>query len=118
MNLKNYSFVYNAAAYFAAAEKYPDGIMQALTLPGKQGFEALCWALEELSTQGELVRRHMGQDRATPIKAEVAARMLMPHEIADAKNIVFEAIIRGVQGPTDDEVDEVIAENLKKKEAD
>ena len=42
----------------------------------------------------------------------------MPHEIADAKNIVFEAIIRGVQGPTDDEVDEVIAENLKKKEAD
>ncbi len=118
MNLKNYKFVYNAAAYFAAAEKYPDGIMQALTLPGKQGFEALCWALEELSTQGELVRRHMGQDRATPIKAEVAARMLMPHEIADAKNVVFAAIIKGVQGPSEDEVDEVIAENLKKKEAD
>lgn len=118
MNLKNYRFVYNAAAYFAAAEKYPDGIMQALTLPGKQGFEALCWALEELSTQGELVRRHMGQDRATPIKAEVAARMLMPHEIADAKNVVFAAIIKGVQGPSEDEVDEVIAENLKKKEAD
>ena len=118
MNLKNYKFVYNAAAYFAAAEKYPDGIMQALTLPGKQGFEALCWALEELSTQGELVRRHMGEDRASPIKAETAARMLMPHEIADAKNIVFAAIVKGVQGPTDDEVDEVLAENLKKKEPD
>jgi len=118
MNFSKYHFVYNASAYFAAAEKYPDGIMQALTLPGKQGFEALCWALEELSTQGELVRRHMGEDRAAPIKAEIAARMLMPHEIADAKNIVFRAIIRGVQGPTDDEVDEVIAENLKKKEPD
>ena len=65
MNFENYHFVYNAQAYFDAKKKYPDGLLNAIQA---DDFDALCWALEELSTQGELIRRDMGHDKQTPLK--------------------------------------------------
>jgi hypothetical protein len=119
MNFENYHFIYNAAAHFEAQEKYPDGLFKALTAEGAAGFEALCWALEALSTQGELVRRNMGYDQSVPLKAETVRRTLMPYQIAEAKNIVLNATIKGLQPPSEgEEVDEVLQENLKKKESD
>ena len=45
MDLTKYNYVYNAAAHFAAMEKYPEGLWAELVKPGKAGFDALCWAL-------------------------------------------------------------------------
>lgn len=117
MNLNRYYFVYNAAAHFAAANKYPGGLMQEMIKP--DGFDAICWALEELSTQGELIRRDMGHDKQAPLKSDVAKRLLMPYQIPEAKNIIFSAIAAGLNPPdADEEVDEVLAENQKKTESD
>jgi hypothetical protein len=112
MKLDNYHFIYNAQAHFNAKKRYPDGLLKAIQ---SDDFDAICWALEELSTQGELVRRDMGHDRETPLKAETVRRLLMPIQIIDAKNIIYTAIARGMSsGDETEEVDEVIAENQKK----
>jgi hypothetical protein len=119
MNLGNYHFVYNAAAHFAAGEKYPEGLMSSIVKPGTEGFDALCWALEELSTQAELIRRDMGRDKETPLKAETVKRLLMPYQLEEAKKIVFNAIVKGLNpGGEDEEIDEVLMENQKKTESD
>ena len=55
MKLDRYHYLFNAAAYFAAAEKYPEnGIVAAIAGQGPESFDALCWALAELAQQGEL----------------------------------------------------------------
>ena len=70
MNIKDLHLLYNAAAHFAAQEKYPDGLISAMSSTGKEGFDALCWAVVELSTQGELCRRAMGHDKAKLLTLE------------------------------------------------
>ena len=114
MNLGKYQFVYNAQAHFDAKKKYPDGLLNAIQA---DDFDALCWALEELSTQGELIRRDMGHDRQIPLKAETVKRLLMPHQIVDAKNLIYEAIVRGMSKDENEEIDEVLAENQKKTDS-
>ena len=115
MNFTN--LVYNAAAHFAAQERYPEGLSEALSAPGGKGFEALCWAVGELSTQGELIRRDMGHDKKEPLTAEYVRLHLKPSELLAAKSAVIEAMIRGLNsGDEDEEVDEVLAELQKKTE--
>lgn len=129
MNFSKYSFVYNAAAHFAAMEKYPDtedpdteekkgGLVNAVLQGGIAGFDALCWALEELSTQGELVRRNMGYDKQEPISAQTARVALKPYDVIAAKGLVMEAVAKGLRNDEDEnnEVDEVLAELQKKTE--
>jgi hypothetical protein len=111
MNLSNYQFAYNAQAHFDAKKKYPDGLLNAIQA---DDFDAICWALEELSTQAELIRRDMGHDRQIPLKAETVKRLLMPSQIVDAKNLIYEAIVRGMSRDESEEVDEVLAANQKK----
>ncbi len=119
MDLSKYHFTYNAAAHFAAMDKYPDGLIEAITKTGTEGFEALCWALEELSTQGELVRRDMGYDKGPIIKAEQAKTNLLPYEIMGAKQVVLDAIVRGINVPEETKViDEVLMEIQKKTESE
>lgn len=114
MNFENYHFVYNAQAYFDAKKKYPEGLLTAIQA---DDFDALCWALEEFSTQGELIRRDMGHDRQTPLKAETVKRLLLPYQIPIAKGIINQAIINGLNmGGGDEEIDEVLSENQKKTE--
>lgn len=121
MDFTQYHLAYNAAAHFAAQEKYPDegGLIGVITQSGTAGFEALCWALAELSTQGELIRRDMGFDRQEPIRQSQAALYLKPMEIMEARKAVMQAISDGLKTTTDEneEVDEVLAE-LQKKTAE
>lgn len=117
MRLRDYKYVYNAAAHFAAAEKYPgpEGIYAELKKGGREAFAATCWALAEMAKQGELVRRHMGETpRETP-DAEMFALELRPRQVVAAQGIVVDAIRDGMSNKDDaDEVDEVLAELQKK----
>lgn len=109
---------YNAAAHYAGEEQYPNGLASAIIEPGKPGFEALCWALSELSTQTELIRRDLGYDKRPILSPEYFARTLKLPDVVAAKGDVIKAISRGLNaGEEDDEVDEVLLELQKKTEA-
>jgi len=117
MDLRQYGYLYNAAAHFAAQDKYSDGLIAALAQKGRDGFTALCWALEELSTQAELERRYMGHDPRPVIKAKEAEVCMSVSDILVAREIVLNAISRGLKSsdePT--EVDEILMETQKKTE--
>lgn len=121
MRLKDFTYLYNAAAHFAAAERFtgPEGLVGALRQPGAAALEPLCWALAEMSKQGELLRRYMGETpRETPTAEEWMLK-LRPNQIRAATGIVMEAMIEGL-GKADDgeEVDEVLQELEKKTGTD
>lgn len=119
MDLTKYSYVYNAAAHFAAMEKYPDGLWAELVKPGKAGFDALCWALAETSTQAELVRRDMGHDKREALDEDKLRIYLKPRQINEARTIVLNAMTKGLNsGDEGEEVDEVMAEIQKKTATD
>lgn len=117
MRLKDYQYLYNAAAHFAAAEKYPgpEGLIGELKKPGAAAFAPLCWALAETAKQGELMRRYMGEDpRETPTEEEFRLK-LRPNQIRAATGIVMDAMIDGLGGKDEgEEVDEVLEELQKK----
>lgn len=117
MDFSKYHFIYNAAAYFAAQDKYPDGLMDAVLQSGFEGFAAVCWALELLSTQGELIRRDMGHDRQEPLKESDALKYMRPADFLEAKRLIITAIAAGLKaGEEPEEVDEVLMELQKKTE--
>lgn len=118
MDFTKYHLTYNAAAHFAAKEKYPGGLMQAMVEEGEQGLDALCWALEELSTQGELIRRNLGYDPKEPLQAKILKAILRPADLLSAKTQVLGAIHKGLSPSQEDEeeIDEVLAELQKKTE--
>lgn len=118
MDLRKYNYVYNAAAHFASIEKYPEGLTKEFDKKGTREFNALCWALAEMSTQAELVRRDMGYDPHEPLSEEKVRVWLTFRNIQTAREIVLNAIIKGLGKGTEDgeEFDEVLAELEKKTE--
>lgn len=119
MDLSQYSYVYNAAAHFAAMEKYSEGLWAELVKPGKAGFEALCWALAETSMQAELIRRDMGHDKRETLDEAKLHMYLKPRQINEARTIVLNAMTKGLNSADDgEEVDEVMAEIQKKTGTD
>ena len=115
MKLKDLNFVYNAAAHFHAAEKYPEGLIEELKKPGIESFEALCWAAAEMALQGELVRRHMGETpRAVPT-AEDFKVSVRPNQLAKITEMVFTELANALGSKDDDEeIDLVLCEIQKK----
>ena len=111
-----YHLLYNAAAHFAAQEKYPDGLGAAIAATGMDGFDAVCWALGELSMQAELYRRNLGYDAAPALNEETARSILRPRDVIKAKTAIYDAMLRGLGDHEDEEVDEVLLELQKKTE--
>ena len=119
MKLKDLKLVYNAAAHFNAAEKYPDGLVKELQKPGEESFEALFWTLAEMVKQGELVRRYMGETPRQIPTAEQFKMILRPNQIAKVTAMVFEELARGLGTNNDDEeIDLVLLEYEKKTNTD
>ena len=121
MRLKDYTYLYNAAAHFAAAEKYPgpEGLFGALKQPGEAALEALCWTLAETSKQGELLRRYMGETPKETMTAEEWMLKLKPAQIRAATALVMQAISDGLgKGEESEEVDEILEKKKKKTESD
>ena len=63
MDFSKWNLTYNAAAHFAAKEKYPNGLLQELAASGEESLDALCWALEELSVKGSEYAEVLGMTR-------------------------------------------------------
>lgn len=116
MDFTKYHFLYNAAAYFATQEKYPDGFFELLMRNDTEGLEALCWVLQEMSEQGELMRRYMGYDKEETFKASEAIVKMRPKDIGAARAIAMTAMDVGLDSSPDDEeeVDIVLVELQKK----
>ena len=109
-----YHLLYNAAAHFAAQDKYPYGLVKEITKPGMEGFYAVCWALAKLSEQAELARRHLGYDHQKPVEEDELRLTLRPNEMIAAKTAIFQAVSKGLGDPKEGEVDEVLLELQKK----
>lgn len=118
LNLNKMHFLYNAAAHLNAVEKYPDGIVGAMSKGDADGLKALCWAMAELSTRGELVRRLQGYEKAELWTADEIEAVITPYQMMEGRALVVNAVIHGMKPPEDEhaEVDEVLAELEKKTE--
>lgn len=153
MKLKDYQYLYNAAAYFAARERFgakeraeldtlrmsageemqqsaefkeEEKQLQAkidqkdfvamLFTKSAEGFDALCWAIVELSTQAELQNRYMGRDPREMLHMERVRVELKPTQVAEARAMIMNAIVKGISPAENEnaEVDEVL-EQLQKK---
>lgn len=117
--LSKVRLLYNAAAHMEAQEKYPEGLVGAISDSGAEGTRALAWALKELSEQAELARRMQGYDKEEMLDEKAFLTLLTPWEIVQAKTMVLEAVMHGLGGPSKQtEVDEVLAELEKKTETE
>lgn len=119
MDLTKYHYLFNATAYFETQEKYPDGTSEALWTNNKDTVKNLCWFLQLLSEQGELMRRAMGYDKEETFKADEAIPLFMPRDVLIARSIIEAAITNGMKNTEDEEeeVDVVLVELKKKKKA-
>ena len=116
MDLAKYHYLYNAAAYFATMEKYPDGFFEVMTKNDRTGLEAMCWMLQLMSEQGELMRRYMGYDKEETFNADEAILKMRPKDIALARSVIMTAMDVGLntEGDDEEEVDLVLVELEKK----
>ncbi len=115
IKLESVELLYNAEAHFAAAEKYPDGLIQELQKKGVESYEAMIWAFVETAKQAELYRRFMGEKPRHVITEKEARMLLTAGQLRIATKMVMDAIIDGLgEGDGDEEIDEVLMELEKK----
>lgn len=120
MDLKNIHLLYNALAHFHCMEKYPDGIIQAISEDGEESLYATCWALRELHTQYNLSQKALGYEPEQNITESAFLTQLKIHQVVEAKTMIISAVIHGMKAEDDpnEEVDEVLQELQKKTEAE
>ena len=110
----------NGAALFNAYEKFGDKtpLVEHLEGSNKAAFQATCWFLAELATQGELVRRYLGHDHGQFPTEQMFRAVLAPFEVAKAKEAVRKAMLLGFcrEEKDDSPIDLGLAELQKKTE--
>lgn len=116
MKIDSVTLLYNAAAHFAAAEKYPEGLFKELHKPNVESYDAAFWTFAECAKQAELWRRFMGE-RPKKILTEAEWRMaIKPAQIGKMVAKVLTAMSEGLaeDKDEDEEIDEVLMELEKK----
>lgn len=117
IKLESIKLLYNAEAHFAAAEKYPDGLMNELQKRGVESYNAMLWAFTEMAKQAELYRRYMGESPRRILTEKDLRTLMNAGQIRIASKMVLDAIIDGLgEGDGDEEIDEVLLELEKKTE--
>lgn len=96
---KNYFILFTGETIFLAKELFKGeemdgGTITAIAENTKNGFEALCKALEFMSEAGEAYRKYMGYEKKETLKADYIKKVLLPYEIADLKNIIAETVVK------------------------
>ena len=122
-NGQEYHLCMNAAALFAIYERLGDkgSVLDHIKGTGKKSFSNTCFMLAKLAEQGEMVRRYEGHDHEKFPSEQMFAAMLMPTDVAEAKDALRKAIALGFTREIDRKqkaVDLGLVELQKKTEAD
>ncbi len=121
---QEYHLLFNGAALFDVYDQFGEegSVLDHIKGNSRSAFEAICWYLEELAAQGELLRRHMGHDQQTVPSAELFMTFLSPLDIPRARKAIHAAIASGFgreEVPEElERIDKSLAEFEKKTGAD
>lgn len=92
-----YYLLLNGAALFDIYDQFGQEVSVFDPIKGstRDSFEAVCWYLETLATQGELYRRREGHDKGPIPTADMLAVRLSPLDVPRAKGAIRRAICDG-----------------------
>ena len=118
-NGTTYYLLLNGAAMFDIYDQFGQegSIIDHIKGNDRSAFEAICWYLEELATQGELFRRKQGFDKGPLLSADTLMLELGPMDVLDARAAIKTAIYRGFvreEGEQPKEIDKGLLELEKK----
>lgn len=120
-NGQTYHLLFNGAALFDIYDEFgtEGSVTDHILGKDRKALEALCWYLEELAWQGELLRRYEGRD---PQKVPAAADFLVglgPMDVLRAQDAVRQAVCAGFLREEEEkkEVDKGLLELEKKRQA-
>lgn len=96
-NGATYYLLLNGAAMFDIYDQFGQdrSIIDHIKGNDRASFEAICWYLEELSTQGELFRRKQGFDKGPILSTDVLMLELSPMAVMAARAAIKTAVYRG-----------------------
>lgn len=117
-NGHKYYLCFNSAAMFDCFDKFGgEDVTVAMGGTTAQSFINLCWVLQKMSEQGELLRRYFGYDAGETIDANELALLLTPTDAVEARGKAIEAISNGFARTENDKapVDPWLAEIEQKK---
>lgn len=117
IKIESVGLLYNAAAHFAANERYPEGLVAEMNKKGIESYEAVLWAFTEMAKQYELRRRFMGEKPKKILTEADWKNLLGVQQLRTATARVMDALIAGLGEEEHDEereIDEVLAELEKK----
>lgn len=116
---ETYYLLLNGAALFDIYDQFGQelSVMDPIKGKDRRSFEAICWYLEELATQGELYRRRQGFDQTHIPSADLFLAELSPLDVPRARAAIQAAIAAGFTRDEDEgpkEVDKGLLELEKK----
>lgn len=93
----HYRLYLNGEALFNAYTKFgrDKNLIDVINAEGKEGFESSVWLLCELSHQGELYARFLGEERGQVLEYTKTVIQIQPYEIPEIKKVLMEAITEG-----------------------
>lgn len=121
LNGTDYHLLLNGAALFDIYDQfgYEGSVADHIKGKDREGFENICWYLEELATQGELFRREQGFDKGPVPSAKSFMVALSPLDVPRARTALQDAIYAGFsmeEGNPPKEIDKGLLELQKKTE--
>ena len=96
-NRATYHLLLNGAALFDIYDQFgaDTSVLTPIKGQNREAFSAICWYLEELSTQGELFRRRQGFAKGPMLDGEALAEELSPLDVPRARAAIHAAIAAG-----------------------
>lgn len=121
-NGSTYYLLLNGAALFDIYDQFgtEGSVADPIKDNSRDAFDATCWYLEELATQGELLRRYQGHDRQPVPSSDVFMACLSPLDVPRAKAAIRKAIFAGFareEAEAPKEIDKGLLELEKKTDA-
>lgn len=123
-NGTTYALSFTAEALFTVYDKfgYSSDIFDATKAmePTAEGWKNCCWLAALMASQGELQRRHQGQDPRPMLTMEELRTGFMAAESVRLRQAVRDALVQGFQRdvPSHDEDQEVNLVLLEREEAE
>ena len=94
---QEYHLLFNGAALFDCYDQFGDegSVLDHIKGNSREDFDAVCWYLHELASQGGLYRRYAGYDTQPIPDADLFAVLLSPLDVTRARLAIQAAIAAG-----------------------